>query len=195
MQRRYTAEEVEAIVRLATRLQAENEGKATLEEVERAAAEFGVDPKYVHLAARHLDHVSTTSPALTGTSRTAESAFQLALTLQVLSVAPIIALMQQVLYGGLGFGWIVVNLILTLGVGLTYPRRNWAMLAAAPILATGVITAIVTFINRGSLPYNGWPENVIILILLQVATVLIGYGIARILDLLSKDRERTALGR
>lgn len=193
MERTYTSEEVEAIVCLATRLQNEHQGKATLEEIEKAAAEFGVEPKFVHLAAAQLSQAPP--PLAKPASLHSQQMVHALIALQVLSIVPFVTMVMRVTpeFGAVP---IFINLALTAAVGFMLPVRRPGLLVAIPFLATTAITIFLLFATRAQFWPSDWMADSAIITLFQVVTGLVGYGVARLVEHLKGTTNRSAaLGR
>lgn len=181
--RTYSTDEVESIVSLATRLQAEHQEQATLEEIEQAAAEFGVDPKFVHLAAQKLDEASI--PPLPVKREVNNVPFKALLILYVLTLVPTIALIVGVNVVGMGF-WPCWAAILLFGVGLTFPVRDLTRLAIVVFGTTVPVAFIVAFLVKidvmNRVYFHPWSMELAVALLVQLAVISLGYGVARLVE-------------
>lgn len=189
--RTYSPEEVEAIVSLATRLQTEHREQATLQEIEQAAAEFGVDPKFVKLAAIQIDRAQIPPvPAVAAPPSLSMAPFKVMLVLYVLTLLPAMALVTGVNVAGGGF-WPAVASFFIFGVGLTFPIRKPLRLMLVPIASTAVATIVVAgllafdVVWRPYRPY--WINDMPYVIFGQLALALLGFLMARVIETLSRD--------
>jgi hypothetical protein len=195
--RTYSPDEVEAIVSLATRMQAEHQEQATFEEIERAAAEFGVESRFVHLAVQKLD--ASTMPSLPPESEAAWMPFKCMLILYVLTLLPTVAMVIGVTVLG-GWFWPAVSAFFLFGVGLTFPVIKPVRLAFVPIYTTAAVAVIASLLVVAGVVtrtyWNSWSSDLAIITFIEVVIAMVGFGLARLVEHLAKqDPSRRGISR
>lgn len=189
--RTYSTEEVEQIVSLATKMQVQFREQATLVEIEKAAAEFGVDPRFVQLAAQELDKKEV--PRKSTQPEFASIPFNVLVICYVLTLVPAVAIVRGFqVFGGLG--WLFAACFFLFTIGLSFPVKNVVRILLVPMVATaGVLAVLSVCIAFGlgpSFQSSWWANEQAIWIAIQLLVALVGFGISRFVEMMLSQRDR-----
>ncbi|MBV6457440.1 MAG: hypothetical protein HONBIEJF_00549 [Fimbriimonadaceae bacterium] len=187
----YTPDEQRQILKLAAELQSADPHLASHRELENAAEEIGIEPRFVQMAAQHLRQSKSSgrkADHLAATSLTA--AFVMAQWIALFGI-----LSGRPVLGGQGQHlWLAFGLAFVLGSALSGSDRRglsgliWlgSTLVLAP-LAYGFVSLV------GGFAEGNWPVWVMRFLGVQGATLLLGHGLGKALAKLTRRRRESLI--
>lgn len=198
---KFTPEEAQRIVELSIRLQSQWSDHVSLSEIQKSAAEFGVDPEFVNLAVQQMRNEDP--PASPKVSlRTELSGFQIFLVLFVSIYAFatwFFTVSSATSYGPVRFSDLTPFMLTAAAFGILAgaQRRRW-LLAVLPLtaIAMSIVALVFTWLSRSFWRPVGYVvEDVFASLIVQIVLLAAGYGLARlIVALQSKTSERSFTG-
>lgn len=177
---RFTPAQRDALIDLATRLQAEHEATVGTEELVQAAAEAGVDPRFLSEAAARLESAPAASPPAVRD--------------------PLVALAALALFDFLFLGIVVRHWFFPIAPGLRLPlllaaafafstvcARHRALRWAAPLAPLGIwlsigVASTVAYRLHGSAEWSTMPKYALGFGLVQAFGALLAAGVASLHD-------------
>ncbi len=178
---RFTPEEESRILELAARLKQRRTGLATVEDLERAAEEAGIEAHYVHEALRAIR--LTPAKPTSGLSLPARLLCIAFLAVQGYSISSTILETWPVrFWGNLGFLLVACGLAATLGVLFSGNRRHWLIGLGLTMGSSVTFSLVLGFYFRMTMGSIGseWPRWLLMLVLMEAVSFALGVGLGKL---------------
>lgn len=195
-ERKFTPEEAQRIVEMSLRLQSHWNENVSVAEIERTAAECGVEQRFVHQALRQLNAPDPESRPTRTVAVGKEHAFIAIFSATFAIVTWAFACYVSTTYQPIRLGDFAPFLMMTPIFGMISQARKKPWLAMVPVVVTFAMTiaALIfsAFVHRGQLrPPGQIIEDMAALVLCEAIAFLVGYGLARLVEALRPPAQRS----